>query len=442
METRGSSVNELDTLRKTALDATKAYADKYLVETEFKAGETPVPVSGKVLDSSDFVSLVDSSLDGWLTAGRFTEDFQRKLGKFVGARKTLFVNSGSSANLVALSALTSSKLGKRALKPGDEVLTVAMGFPTTVNPIIQNGLRPVVVDVQLGTYDAFPEMLREAISPKTKAIMMAHTLGNPFDLDTVQELCDKHGLWLVEDSCDALGSTYRGKRTGSFGDTATVSFYPAHHITTGEGGAVFSKSPLVAKQVESFRDWGRDCYCETGHDNTCQKRFGWQLGDLPAGYDHKYTYSHIGYNLKATDMQAALGITQLAKLESFIEARKRNFDHLYDKLKGVEGLILPKATKHSEPSWFGFPITLDPTHPANREGLLRHLEALKIGTRLMFAGNLLKQPAYKNVDFRIVGNLSNTDVIMLRSFWVGVYPGLTSDMLDFIAHSITDYLSN
>jgi CDP-6-deoxy-D-xylo-4-hexulose-3-dehydrase len=433
-------MSDLESLRQAALQATKAYADSYLTQTEFKAGETPVPVSGKVLDSSDFVSLVDSSLDGWLTAGRFTEDFQRKLGKFVGARKTLFVNSGSSANLVALSALTSPKLGKRALKPGDEVLTVAMGFPTTVNPIIQNGLRPVVVDVQLGTYDAFPDMLREAISSKTKAIMMAHTLGNPFDLDTVQELCEKHGLWLIEDSCDALGSTYKGKRTGSFGDTATVSFYPAHHITTGEGGAVFSKSPLVAKQVESFRDWGRDCYCETGHDNTCQKRFGWQLGDLPIGYDHKYTYSHIGYNLKATDMQAALGVTQLAKLESFIESRRRNFDYLYEKLKDVEGLILPRATEHSEPSWFGFPITLDPSHPVNREDLLRHLETLKIGTRLMFAGNLMKQPAYRNVDFRVVGNLDNTDIVMLRTFWVGVYPGLTSEMLDYVAHSISEFM--
>jgi CDP-6-deoxy-D-xylo-4-hexulose-3-dehydrase len=435
-------MGDLESLRKAALEATKAYADSFLTRPEFKPGETPVPVSGKVLDSSDLVSLVDSSLDGWLTAGRFTEDFQRKLGKFVGARKTLFVNSGSSANLVALSALTSPKLGKRALKPGDEVLTVAMGFPTTVNPIIQNGLRPVVVDVQLETYDAFPEMLREAISSKTKAIMMAHTLGNPFDLDTVQELCDKHGLWLIEDSCDALGSTYRGQRTGSFGDTATVSFYPAHHITTGEGGAVFSKSPLVAKQVESFRDWGRDCYCETGHDNTCQKRFGWQLGDLPLGYDHKYTYSHIGYNLKATDMQAALGVTQLAKLESFIEARRKNFDYLYEKLKGLEGLILPKATEHSEPSWFGFPITLDPSHPVNREDLLRHLETLKIGTRLMFAGNLMKQPAYRNVDFRVVGNLENTDIVMMRTFWVGVYPGLTNEMLDFVAHSIKEFMSS
>lgn len=434
-------MGNLESLRKKALDATRDYAELFLRKSDFIPGDTPVPVSGKVLDASDFVSLVDSSLDGWLTAGRFTEDFQRKLGKFVGARKTLFVNSGSSANLVALSALTSPKLGKRALKPGDEVLTVAMGFPTTVNPIIQNRLRPVVVDVQLGTYDAFPEMLREAISSKTKAIMMAHTLGNPFDLDTVQELCDKHGLWLVEDSCDALGSKFRGKRTGSFGDTATVSFYPAHHITTGEGGAVFSKSPLVAKQVESFRDWGRDCYCETGHDNTCQKRFGWQLGDLPIGYDHKYTYSHIGYNLKATDMQAALGVTQLAKLETFIDARRRNFEYLYEKLKHVQGLILPKATEHSEPSWFGFPITLDPNHHVVREDLLRHLEKLKIGTRLMFAGNLMKQPAYRNVDFRVVGNLHNTDVVMTRTFWIGVYPGLTNAMLDFVAQSIIEFMS-
>ena len=433
-------MSDIESLRAKALDATREYAEKFLVNSTFKAGETPVPVSGKVLDPTDFVSLVDASLDGWLTAGRFTDDFQRKLGKYVGARKTLFVNSGSSANLVALSALTSPKLGKRALKPGDEVLTLAMGFPTTVNPIIQNGLRPVVVDVQLGTYDAFPDLLSEAVSSKTKAIMMAHTLGNPFDLETVQELCHKHGLWLIEDSCDALGSTYKGKRTGSFGDTATVSFYPAHHITTGEGGAVFSKSPLVAKQVESFRDWGRDCYCETGHDNTCNKRFGWQLGDLPAGYDHKYTYTHIGYNLKATDMQAALGVTQLAKLDSFVEARRRNFAYLYDKLKDIEGLILPKATEHSEPSWFGFPITLEPTHPVNREELLRYLETLKIGTRLMFAGNLMKQPAYRNVDFRVVGNLDNTDIVMTRTFWVGVYPGLTHEMLDFIAYSISDFM--
>lgn len=431
----------LEDLREAAILATRKFAEASLVPDAFVPGESVIPVSGKVLDVEDFVSLVDSSLDGWLTAGRFTDQFQRELARYVGVRKSLFVNSGSSANLVALSALTSPKLGKRALKPGDEVLTVAMGFPTTVNPIIQNGLRPVVVDVDLGTYDAKPEMLREAISPKTRAIMMAHTLGNPFDLDTVLELCDRHGLWLVEDSCDALGSTYKGQRTGSFGDTATVSFYPAHHITTGEGGAVFSKSPLVAKQVESFRDWGRDCYCETGHDNTCKKRFEWSLGDLPAGYDHKYVYSHIGYNLKATDMQAALGLSQLTKLDRFVASRKANFEYLYTRLSGTEGLIMPIATENSDPSWFGFPLTISPDHHANREELLKFLDSRKIGTRLMFAGNVMKQPAYKNVDFRVVGGLSNTDLIMHRSFWVGVYPGLTNQMLDFIADSIVEFMS-
>ena len=316
-----------------------------------------------------------------------------------------------------------------------------MGFPTTVNPIIQNGLRPVVVDVNLDTLDANAERLEEAISPKTKAIMMAHTLGNPFDLDTVQRLCKENNLWLIEDSCDALGSTYRGQRTGSFGDTATLSFYPAHHITTGEGGAVFVKSPLVKKQVESFRDWGRDCYCETGKDNTCAKRFGWKLGDLPEGYDHKYTYSHIGYNLKATDMQAALGLTQLAKVELFIQKRKDNYEYLNKHLSQVEGLSIAQASPNSEPSWFGFPITLDPTHPVNREDLLRFLDSRKIGTRLLFAGNITKQPAYKDVDFRVVGDLTNTDVVMTRSFWVGVYPGLTKQMMDYVIESMTDFMT-
>jgi len=435
------ATNELESLRTAALEASRAFAEKSLQKSEFIPGESPVPVSGKVLDADDLVALVDSSLDGWLTAGRFTRDFERELAKFVGARSALFVNSGSSANLVALSGLTSPKLGKKALKAGDEVLTVAMGFPTTVNPILQNGLKPVVVDVELETYDAKADMLREAVGPKTRAIMMAHTLGNPFDLDTVQALCKEHDLWLIEDSCDALGATYRGQRTGSFGDTATVSFYPAHHMTTGEGGAVFVKSPLVKKQVESFRDWGRDCYCETGQDDTCAKRFGWQLGDLPEGYDHKYTYSHVGYNLKATDMQAALGLTQMKKLDGFIAARNKNFNYLYSRLNGVEGLIMPKATEHSEPSWFGFPITLDPKHPVNREELLRFLDSKKIGTRLMFAGNILKQPAYKDVDFRVVGDLTNTDIVMMRTFWVGVYPGLTEPMLDYIVENIIEFVT-
>ena len=432
---------ERDIEREEILALVTKFAQKKLAAKPFVAGETPVPVSGKVLEPEDFVSLVDSSLDGWLTAGRFTEQFERELAKFVGARSSVFVNSGSSANLVALSALTSPKLGERALKPGDEVLTVAMGFPTTVNPIIQNGLKPVVVDVELGTYDAKGEMLKEAITPKTKAIMMAHTLGNPFNLDLVQQLCKDNNLWLIEDSCDALGSKYNGQRTGSFGDTATVSFYPAHHITTGEGGAVFVKSPLVKKQVESFRDWGRDCYCVTGHDDTCQKRFGWKLGDLPEGYDHKYIYSHIGYNLKATDMQAALGISQLSKVERFIAARKENFEYLLGQFAEVEGIILPKATPNSEPSWFGFPLTLDPSHPVNREELLRYLDSKKIGTRLMFAGNILKQPAYKNTEFRVVGDLTNTDIVMNRTFWIGVFPGLTKPMLDYAADSIKDFLA-
>jgi len=420
----------------------RKFAESALKKSAFVPGESPVPMSGKVLDPDDFAALVDACLDGWLTAGRFHPLFERALAKYVGARSAIFVNSGSSANLVALSGLTSPKLGDRALKPGDEVLTVAAGFPTTVNPILQNGLRPVVVDVELGTYDAIADRLREAVGPKTRAIMMAHTLGNPIDLGLVQDMCKEHHLWFVEDSCDALGSTYDGKHTGSFGDTATVSFYPAHHITTGEGGAVFVKSPLVRKQVESFRDWGRDCYCEPGKDNTCQKRFEWQLGDLPMGYDHKYIYSHIGYNLKATDMQAALGLSQLAKIDGFVAARKRNFAHLEGRLTDVDGLILPRATPKSDPAWFGYPITLDPKHPAERSDLMRFLESRKIGTRLIFAGNLLKQPAYRGVDFRVIGDLTNTDIVMNRSFWVGVYPGLTEPMLDYVADSITEFMSS
>jgi CDP-6-deoxy-D-xylo-4-hexulose-3-dehydrase len=428
-------------LRSQILELTRDFFSQKTKIKTFQPGIDPVPVSGKVLSAEDYVALVDSSLDGWLTAGRHTKVFERQLADFVGARSALFVNSGSSANLCALSGLTSPKLGERALKPGDEVITVAMGFPTTVNPIIQNGLKPVVVDVDLDTLDANSEQLRASISPKTKAIMMAHTLGNPFDLDTVQELCKENDLWLIEDSCDSLGSTYRGQRTGSFGDTATVSFYPAHHITTGEGGAVFVKNPLVKKQVESFRDWGRDCYCETGCDNTCFKRFEWKLGDLPEGYDHKYIYSHIGYNLKATDMQAALGVTQLAKLDYFIEKRKENFSYLSSHLSKIEGISIATATPNSDPSWFGCPITLDPSHPVNREELLRFLDSRKIGTRLLFAGNILKQPAYKDVDFRVVSDLINTDIVMKRSFWVGVYPGLTVDMLDFVIESISDFMT-
>ena len=426
--------------RSVILNSVQEWFKENQEKSKFVAGETPIPVSGKVLDAEDISYLVDASLDGWLTSGRFTEEFQRELAQYIGTRHALFVNSGSSANLVALSSLTSPKLGARALKTGDEVVTVAMGFPTTVNPIIQNNLKPVLVDVNVETLDAIDSSLEEAIGPRTKAIMMAHTLGNPFNLNLVRELCEKRELWLIEDSCDALGSTYNGQRTGSFGDLATISFYPAHHITTGEGGAVLVKSPLVKKQAESFRDWGRDCYCETGHDNTCQKRFGWKLGELPEGYDHKYIYSHIGYNLKATDIQAALGVSQLKKLDFFIKRRKENFEILKRGLTGVDGILLTKPTENSDPSWFGFPITLDPQHPVNREELLRFLDSRKIGTRLMFAGNITRQPAYSGIDFKIVGNLVNSDIVMKRSFWIGVYPGLSQEMLEFVVASIREFM--
>jgi len=408
----------------------------------FLRGESPVPVSGKVLDPDDYVALVEASLDGWLTAGRFHDLFERSLARYVGVRNALFVNSGSSANLIALSALTSPKLGKRALRPGDEVITVAAGFPTTVNPIIQNRLVPVFVDVELSTYDASINQILEAISHKTRAIMLAHTLGNPFNVDEIKRICKEYDLWLIEDSCDALGSTYRGQKTGSFGDTATVSFYPAHHITTGEGGAVFVNSPLIKKQVESFRDWGRDCYCATGHDNTCKKRFDWQLGDLPKGYDHKYIYSHIGFNLKATDIQAALGLSQLGKLDKFISARKSNFNYLLTGLSNVQDFILPRATKFSDPSWFGFPITIRPDSPIDRTSLLRHLDERKIGTRLLFGGNLLKQPAYRGIEHRKIGDLANSDLIMTNTFWLGVYPGLTTEMLEYVCESILDFIED
>ena len=426
----------IDQLVRTKMDSERSE------RPDFVPGQTPVPVSGKVLNADDYSALIEASLDGWLTAGRFHEDFERALARYVGVRNSVFVNSGSSANLVALSALTSPKLGKKALRPGDEVITVAAGFPTTVNPIIQNGLTPVFVDVELGTYDAVIDQIREAVSAKTRAIMMAHTLGNPFDVAQIKSICEEHDLWLVEDSCDALGSTYDGKRTGSFGDTATVSFYPAHHITTGEGGAVFVNKPLIKKQVESFRDWGRDCYCATGHDNTCHKRFEWQLGNLPKGYDHKYIYSHIGYNLKATDMQAALGLSQLKKLDRFVSTRKQNFATLSGLLGDIPDFIMPQATANSDPSWFGFPVTIRPDSQIDRTELLRHLDQHKIGTRLLFAGNLLKQPAYMNIDHRVVGNLKNSDLVMTNTFWLGVYPGLSESMLSFVAEVIHDFVDS
>ena len=417
------------------------YSRNKFAPKAFVPGVDPVPVSGKLLDESDIANLVEASLDGWLTGGRFTEEFERDLARFVGTRSALFVNSGSSANLLALTSLTSPKLGKDSLKQGDEVLTVAMGFPTTVNPIIQNGLKPVVVDVRTGTYGPDPELLQAAVGPKTRAIMMAHTLGNPFEIEAVKQICKDNDLWLIEDNCDALGSIYDGKRTGSFGDLATVSFYPAHHITTGEGGAVLVQSPLVNKLVESFRDWGRDCYCATGCDNTCKKRFDWKLGELPQGYDHKYIYSHIGYNLKATDIQAALGVSQIKKLEYFIEKRLSNFNYIFQNLEEISDFILPQATEKSIPSWFGFPITIKESSSLVREDLLRHLDQRKIGTRLMFAGNILRQPAYLNTDFRVYGKLETTDLIMKNSFWIGLHPSLSTEMLDHTIKSIKEFVS-
>ena len=432
--------DDIESLRIQILDLVNNYGEKFFEVEKFIPNKTPVPVSGKVIDSNDLVHLVESGLDAWFTSGEYTKKFEKNLANFIGMRRGLFVNSGSSANLVALSSLTSSKLGKRRLMPGDEVLTVAMGFPTTINPIIQNKLNPVVVDIDITTLDVNVQTLSEAISPRTKAIMLAHTLGNPFDLTNVIKLCQENDLWLIEDNCDSLGSIYKGKRTGGFGDLSTVSFYPAHHITTGEGGMVFVKSPLVEKQAESFRDWGRDCYCETGFDNTCKKRFSWKLGNLPEGYDHKYIYSHIGYNLKATEMQAALGFSQFQKLNNFIEIRKRNFNYLREGLKDIDGLIFANATEDSDPAWFGFPITLSKEHPVIREDLLRFLDEKKIGTRLMFAGNILKQPAYINHEIKVVGSLTNTDLVMERSFWIGVYPGISIEMLDYVIENITSFM--
>jgi CDP-4-dehydro-6-deoxyglucose reductase, E1 len=432
--------DRVEQLRKQILALTTEYHAAAFPAREFVPGTSTVPVSGKVIGADDICSVVESALDGWFTTGRFAKEFERKLAKFVGVRSASLVNSGSSANLVALSALTSPKLGDRALKPGDEVITVAAGFPTTVNPILQNRLVPVFLDVTLPTYEIDVSRLEEAYSPKVKAIMIAHTLGNVFNLDAITAFCRKHNLWLVEDCCDALGSTYKGRKVGTFGDIATVSFYPAHHITMGEGGAVMTDKPALQVIIDSFRDWGRDCWCEPGVDNTCGKRFEWQLGTLPCGYDHKYTYSHVGYNLKATDMQAALGVSQIAKLPEFIARRKENFTYLKAALKPLEEfLILPEAGKDSDPSWFGFPIAVKPTAPFTRDQLTRHLESNKIGTRLVFAGNLLRQPAYEGYPHRVIGNLTNTDFVMNQVFWIGVFPGLTNQMLDFISRSMTEF---
>lgn len=404
---------------------------------EFQAGVTPVPVTGKVFGAPEIEAAMKASADFWLTSGPYTEQFESRFAKTVGMRHAFMVNSGSSANLLALSALTSPKLGERALRPGDEVITVAAGFPTTVTPILQNGLVPVYVDVDLATYVANEQALEAAISPKTRAIMMAHTLGNPFNLDLVQKLAAKHNLWMVEDSCDALGGTYNGQNLGTFGDLSTFSFYPAHHITTGEGGAVLIKKVALKTIVESFRDWGRDCWCAPGCDNTCLKRYEWTLGELPAGYDHKYTYSHLGYNLKSGDIQAAIGLAQLDRLDDFVELRRRNWNYLRAGLQDLEEfLLLPVATENSDPSWFGFALTVKAGGPKTRNEIVRELNEMKIATRLLFGGNLLRQPAFMGTPRRVLGDLTNTDIVMNDTFWIGVWPGLSIPMLDYIIENI------
>ena len=435
-----SNAKTPDDIRSEISKLVDDYAKIVYQEKAFIPGQSSVPVSGKVLGAKELQLMVEASLDGWLTTGRFNSLFEEKLAKYLGVKYVLTVNSGSSANLVAFSTLTSPRLGDRAIKKGDEVIGVAAGFPTTVNPILQCGSVPVFVDVDLKTHNIDPDKIEAAITPKTKAIMLAHALGNPFNLDKVTALCKKYNLWLVEDCCDALGATYKGKKVGTFGDIATLSFYPAHHITMGEGGAVFTNNSLLKLIAESFRDWGRDCYCPPGQDNTCKKRFGWKLGNLPEGYDHKYTYSHLGYNLKISDMQAACALAQLDRLEEFIERRKQNFSYLKKRLKTCEKYFhLPVATADSDPSWFGFPLVLKEGTGFNRFDLINFLDRNKIGTRLLFAGNLTCQPYMMNQTYRISGELTNTDIVMRQTFWLGVYPGLTEDMLNFVVSRIEEF---
>lgn len=435
------TAEEAARLRQEIADLVGRYCQVAFGPRPFVPGESKVPVSGRVFDVDDVRMLVDSALDFWLTSGRFADQFEKSFSQFLGVKHAVLCNSGSSANLLAISALTSDKLQERALKPGDEVITVAAGFPTTVNPIIQNRLVPVFLDVDLQTYNVEINFIEEAITERTRAIMIAHTLGNPFRIDVISEVARKYELWLIEDNCDALGSTFNEQLTGTFGDLATASFYPAHHITMGEGGCVVTNDSRLKVYLESFRDWGRDCWCDPGKDNTCGKRFDWQLGGLPYGYDHKYIYSHIGYNLKATDMQAAVGVAQLAKLPEFIKARKANFRYLYEGLKEFqEYLILPEATAGSDPSWFGFPITVKSKAPFTRAHLINFLESKGVATRQIFAGNLTMQPAYRNIPHRVIGELSNTNIIMNQSFWIGVYPALTPLMLDYVTETIRGYI--
>lgn len=429
-------------LRSLILDLTGEYARRFHAPQPFVPGQSPVPVSGKVYGAHDMQMLVDSSLDFWLTTGRFNAAFEEKLANRIGVAHALTTNSGSSANLLALSTLTSHYFRGDALKPGDEVITVATGFPTTVNPSLQYGLTPVFVDVDIPTYNIKPEMIEAAVSDRTRAIMIAHTLGNPFNLAEVMRVAEKYNLWVVEDCCDALGATYDGRNVGTFGHIGTLSFYPAHHITMGEGGAVFTDKPRLKRVIESMRDWGRDCWCAPGQDNTCGKRFGRRLGHLPEGYDHKYTYGHAGYNLKITDMQAAVGLAQLDRLDGFIAARQRNFDLLTKAFGEFEDIfILPQATANSQPSWFGFPLTIREGAPFVREDLLRHLDAAKIGTRLLFGGNLLRQPYMKGRDVRVVGELTNADIVTERTFWLGLYPGLNEEHIGYVADTVRGFLA-
>ena len=428
--------------RELIVDLVGQYARAHHGPAAFVPGESAVPVSGKVYGDTDMQLLAESALDFWLTTGRFNAQFEQRLAERIGVKHALTVNSGSSANLVAFSTLTSHYLRSEALKPGDEVITVATGFPTTVNPALQYGMVPVFVDVDIPTYNIKPDLIEAAVSDKTRAIMIAHTLGNPFDLREVMRIAEKYNLFVVEDCCDALGAKYDGRHVGTFGDMGTLSFYPAHHITMGEGGAVFTDKPRLKRVMESMRDWGRDCWCAPGEDNTCGKRFGRKLGDLPFAYDHKYTYSHAGYNLKITDMQAAVGLAQLDRLDGFIAARQRNFDMLTEMLRGLEDvLILPQATPNSEPSWFGYPITLREGLPFSRDELVQHLDAKKIGTRLLFGGNLTRQPYMRHRDFRVVGDLTNADIVTDRCFWIGVYPGLTQDHLTYTTETIASFVN-
>lgn len=432
-------VNELDDKRNEIQELVNSYSKLKFSSKVFEPGISIVPVNGKVIGPREIALMVEAALDGWLTTGRFNDEFELTMSKILGCKKCITVNSGSSANLIAFSTLTSPKLGDKAIKKGDEVITVAAGFPTTVNPIVQFGAIPVFVDVDEKTLNINTSLLEAALSPKTKAVMIAHTLGNPFQANIVKEFCDANGLWLIEDCCDALGSKLNGRAVGSFGDIATLSFYPAHHITMGEGGLVFSNNDELMAIAESFRDWGRDCYCKPGHDNTCNKRFCWQLGNLPHGYDHKFTYSHLGYNLKITDMQAACGLAQVERLEEFIEARKRNFKFLRNNLEDLSDLInICQPTVGSDPSWFGFPITLKSYDAEQRNNIIQYLNSKNIGTRLLFAGNLTRQPYFENVDYRIASSLEVTDKIMNGTFWVGVYPGLQQEHLTYIVSSLKE----